>query len=377
MRVYLDHNSTTPVDERVLKRMAPFFSSTFGNPSSTHSFGAEAAHALEQARAAVGALVGAEPEHVTFCASATEATNTIIRGIQTGTVISSVVEHPATLESLEQARSRGAAIRLLEVDGTGMLDILELRDALEAGAALVTVLWANNETGVLFPVESIAQLCAQYEVPLHVDAVQAAGKVPIDITEWPIDYLSISSHKIFGPKGAAALVARPRSPFSPLIVGGGQEHGRRAGTENVPAIVGFGAAAQLASAELGSRMDAARELRDCLEGAVLEQCRLAWVNGHGSPRIGNTASIGFPGIDADALVSVLDTMGVAASTGSACHAHSTVPSHVIRAMTGSYERASETVRFSVSHLNTRAEIEFAATAVGHALQKLRSNGPLS
>lgn len=373
MRVFLDHNSTTPVDDRVLTRMVPFFGVAFGNPSSAHSFGAEAAKAIEKARTAVSALVNAEPDQVTFCASATESINTVIAGIQRGTIVSSAVEHAATLESLDRARSRGVSVTLLGVDAHGILDLNELRTTLERGAALVTLLWANNETGVLFPIESVAEICAAYAVPLHVDAVQAAGKLSINFGRHQIRYLSISSHKLFGPKGAAALISKDRLSLQPLIVGGGQERGQRAGTENVPAIVGFGAAAEFALEELGSRMDVVKRLRDRLEDTLLERCPSLWVNGRSSPRIANTSSVSFPGVDGDDLVSTLDALGIAAATGSACHSNSTEPSHVIRAMTGSYEKARQTVRFSVSHMNTRDEVDFAANSIIRATEMLRSS----
>lgn len=367
-RVFFDYNSTTPLDERVLAQMMPFFSSVFGNPSSAHAFGAEAADAVEGARERVATLVNSDANQVTFCGSATEAINTVIGSVESGTIVSSAVEHAATLQSLERAGSRGISTVNVGVDESGSLQLDTLKDVLKNGATLLTLMWANNETGVVFPIEAIAQLCREHDVLFHVDAVQAAGKVEIDFTRLPIDYLSISAHKIFGPKGAAALIAREPSTISPLLVGGGQERGYRAGTENVPAIVGFGFAAELAEREREVRMRASGQLRDQFEQMVLQRCPSAWVNGQSAARVANTANIGFPGIDGDTLVGVLDGMGVAASTGSACHASSMEPSHVIHAMTRSWEKARQSVRFSVSHRNTEDELHFAVNALIAAIE---------
>lgn len=231
-------------------------------------------------------------------------------------------------------------------------------------------MWANNETGVVFPVPQIAQLCADRGVPLHVDAVQAAGKLPIDLNELPIDYLTISAHKLFGPKGAGALIAAPRL-VKPFLQGGNQESGRRAGTENVPAIVGFGEASRLAALELRQRADRAASLRDRLEQVLVQSIEGCLINGSGQPRISNTTNLGFAGVDGDTLAGMLDATGIYVSTGSACSADTLTASHVVMAMTGSYERAGEAVRFSLSHLNTEDDIERTIAAVEEAVAFLR------
>ena len=374
MMVYLDHNSTTPLDQRVVDAMMPFLREDYGNPSSSHALGARAAAAIASARSHVGDLVGADPAAVTFCSSATEAINTVLSSIHKGSVITTDVEHAATLGAAERLEAAGVNVVRLPVDREGQLDLAQLRNALDSRPSLVSVLWANNETGAIFPVQEIAALCAQYGVPLHVDAVQAAGKLPIDLRSTPIDYLSVSAHKINGPKGVAALVINSRSMPRPLLVGGPQEHGRRAGTENVAGIVGFGAAALLAASERSDRERTAKRLRDALESSLCNTIERVSINARGSPRIFNTANVCFEGVDGDDLVTALDSVGVCISAGSACHAQATEPSHVIRAMTGSYDVARSSVRFSLSHTTTEADIEYAGRSVAAQVRALRSPG---
>jgi cysteine desulfurase len=234
-----------------------------------------------------------------------------------------------------------------------------LREAINDDTAVVSVMWANNETGVINPIEEIAEICRHRGIPFHCDAVQAAGKLPINLQRLELDYLSLSSHKIHGPKGVGALVIAPTSRFTPMLLGGHQENGRRGGTENVPAIVGFGRAATLAATEMNARATNVRTLRDRLEGMILSQIPGTVINGQGTDRLSNTTNIGFPGADSDTLVSLLDQNGVCVSSGSACLSDTVAPSHVILAMTGSYKSASEAIRFSLSHLNTLAEIDKA------------------
>jgi cysteine desulfurase len=370
MRVYMDYNSTTPVDPRVVSAMVECLRDNYGNPSSIHSLGAAAAAAMERARFQVAALANAEPEQVLFCSSATEAINTAVRGAGTGTLVMSCVEHAASLESAASQVKQGGRVTEIRVDTQGALDWDALERAIRQGPALVSVMWVNNETGVVFPIANIAQLCETNGVPLHVDAVQAAGKIDVDFSATPIDFLSISSHKIFGPKGAAALVARDAAQIRPLLVGGGQEKGLRGGTENVPGIVGFGEAASLAKEEKVSRVNHVRALRDRLEGR-LSEIRHTAVNGSGSTRVANTSNIAFAGVDSNDLMAVLDGMGVAVSNGSACHSRSLTPSHVVMAMTGSRELASESIRFSLSHLNTVEEVDYTCECVAAAIGKLR------
>jgi len=369
MRVYMDHNSTTPVDPRVVDSMVSVLRNNYGNPSSAHAVGATALASIDRARQQVATLVNAEPRQVVFCSSATESINTVVRGVGTGALVTSTVEHAATLETARQLAKRGATVTEIQVDTDGALDLSMLEEAVSQHPQLVSLMWVNNETGVVFPIAEVARICFAQGVPLHVDAVQAAGKLDIDFMNLPIAFLSISSHKIFGPKGIAALLVRDTDSVRPLLVGGGQETGLRAGTENVPGIVGFGEAAQLATSD-GSRMTYVAALRDHLEREILWQVPGTWANGAGSIRVANTSNIGFPGIDGDALVGVLNGMDIAVSNGSACHSQSLAPSHVLTAMTGSRELAGQSIRFSLSHLNTTEEVEHVVKSTKSALAML-------
>jgi cysteine desulfurase len=304
-RIYLDHNATTPSLPSVVDAMLPYLRGAFANPSSAHSGGHEARAAVEQARAHVATLVGSRPESVLFASSATEAINTAFASVcnrqpfTKGRIVVTAVEHAAVLECAELAGSHGHDVVRVRVDSSGQLDLDQLQNALTDDTLLVSAMWANNETGVIFPIAEVVRLCANRGVPIHVDAVQAAGKFPISLLDLDVDYVSISGHKIYGPKGAAALIAAEPATVRPLIVGGNQESGRRAGTENVPAIVGFGEAARLARIELDRRSIRSAHLRDRLENAILEQVSGSYCNGAGQPRLANTANIGFDGIDAD------------------------------------------------------------------------------
>lgn len=375
-RIYLDNNATTPVLPPVLEAMLPFFSEQFGNPSSAHIQGLEAREAIERARAQVAALVGCAMGNVVFTSSATEAINLAIysatgRGLNRGRLVTTSVEHSAVLNYCSALESDGFEIGEIGVDQDGRLNLDELETAVTPETRLVSVMWANNETGVKFPMQQISDLCQAKGVLLHVDAVQAVGKVPIDLQEIAIDYLSISSHKIYGPKGVGALIIDERAPFNPLHIGGQQEESRRGGTENVSGIVGFGAAANLARDELAQRATIVLRLRDRLEQTIIERVPGAYVNGARSDRIHNTTSIGFPGIDSDTLVATLDAEGICISAGSACLSDSILPSHVIMAMTHSYAKASEAVRFSLSHLNTQKEIDRTVEGLFSALHQVK------
>ena len=303
--IYLDHNSTAPVHPRVVEAMAEALKSLFGNPSSAHTAGATAAAAVERARAQVADLVGADPAEVTFCSSATEAINTVIRAAR-GVVVTTQVEHAATLRAVAlHARMGGDAVRL-PVDVNGLVSLDGLANELRSRpVALVSVIWVNNETGVIAPIEEIARICEDRGVALHVDAVQAAGRVPISLDTLPIDFLTISAHKIGGPKGIAAMINRQDRPLPALIVGGGQENGRRSGTENVPGIVGFGIAAELALRNLDATNERLAGLRGRLEDRL--KALLPWVgiNGGGASRVSNTSSLSFEGVSGDELAAYL------------------------------------------------------------------------
>lgn len=372
MRVYMDNNSTTQVDSRVVDAMVPCFRSNYGNPSSAHSVGAEAVAAVERARLQIADLLNAEPEQIVFCSSATEAINTVVQSVGAGNFVTSCVEHAATLESAATLVKHGATVTEIRVDSAGMLDWAMLEKAVAQRPKLLSLMWVNNETGILFPIAEVARLCEDSGVPLHVDAVQAAGKIDIDFTALPIAFLSISSHKIFGPKGVGALFVRDSAHLRPLLVGGGQERGLRGGTENVPGIVGFGEAARLAKAERIERVSHVADLRDYFERELIKMPN-ARVNGSRSPRVANTSNVTFSGIDSGDLVAVLDGMGIAVSNGSACHSKSLAPSHVLLAMTASREAASESLRFSLSHVNTFEEIDYVLKSLRSAIAILAAS----
>jgi cysteine desulfurase len=369
-QIYFDNNSTTPVEPQTLETMLPFLTADFGNPSSSHTFGLVAAKAISRARRQVADLVAAEPSQVLFCASATEAINWVL-GSQKRPMVTSAVEHAATLEVCQERMRIGLATHVLPVLQSGGLDLDQLERQISGEPCTVSLMWANNETGVIFPIEQIAAVCAAHGAFLHVDAVQAAGKVPIDFSRCPIDALVISSHKLFGPKGIAALIVKNPDHIPRLVLGGGQEGGMRAGTENVPAIVGFGSASERACTFRDERVRHVLVLRNHLEGRILYRVPNTWANGQASERLANTSNIGFDGIESETLAGVLDAAGIAVSTGSACHARSVEPSHVVRAMTGSYQKASQSLRFSLSHLNSIDEVDCVIEAVCSAVAKLR------
>jgi cysteine desulfurase len=369
MRVYMDNNSTTQVDSRVVDVMVPCFRANYGNPSSAHSAGAEAVASVERARLQIADLLNAEQEQIIFCSSATEAINTVLQGVGTGDIVTSCVEHAATLESAAKLAKHGASVNEIRVDSTGMLDWALLEKAVAQRPKLLSLMWVNNETGIVFPIQEVARLCEEFGVLLHVDAVQAAGKIDIDFAALPITFLSISSHKMFGPKGVGALLVRDTAHLRPLVFGGGQERGLRGGTENVPGIVGFGEAARLAKAERIARVSHVVGLRNYFERELLK-IRNARVNGGESPRVANTSNVEFAGVDSGDLVAVLDGMGIAVSNGSACHSKSLAPSHVLLAMTGSRDTASESLRFSMSHLNTFEEINYVLASLKSAIATL-------
>jgi cysteine desulfurase len=374
--IYLDNNATTPVLPCVIDAMLPFFGLSVGNPSSRHAAGVEAQAAIEDARVKVAQFVGASPSHILFTSSATEAINTAFhsalrsRSRRNSRIVITAVEHAAVTRCALATQESGVEVVQIPVHPSGELAFDQLAEAISDGACLVSVMWANNETGVIFPVPQIAQLCEDRGVPLHVDAVQAAGKMPIDLEQMQIDYLSISAHKLFGPKGVGALVASPRLVKN-LLHGGNQEDGRRGGTENVPAIVGFGEAARLADLEREQRSGKTALLRDRLENVLFQTIDDCYINGGSQPRIPNTTNVGFTGINGNVLADVLDASNIYVSTGSACNAGTLAPSHVVMSMTGSFERAAEAVRFSLSHFTTDAEIDRTIDVVQESIASLK------
>ncbi len=377
-RVYLDNNATTRVDPHVLEAMLPFFTEHFGNASSRHDFGETASAAVRAARARVQELIGAARDtEIVFTASGTEAGNTaILSALETqagrNEIITSQVEHPAILAVCEQLETTGrATIHRIPVDTEGRLDVEAYRSALGPNTACVSLMWANNETGVVFPVERFAALAHEAGALFHSDAVQAVGKIPIDIRNTPIDLLSFSAHKLHGPKGIGALYVRKGVPLEPLIRGGRQERGRRAGTENVPAIVGFGKAAEAAGRSLRNDMPRVKSLRDTLERRLLTSIGEASVIGDRANRVPTTLNIAFAYLESDPILVLLNKRGIAASSGSACASGSMEPSHVLRAMKVPYTSAHGAVRFSLSRENTAADIDRVMDVMPGIIAKLR------
>lgn len=374
--IYLDNNATTKPLPAVQAEMLEYLATKWANPSSAHSFGLEAKAGVDRARRAIADLVGTESGMVVFTGSATEANNTAILSAVRARpsrrqIVACATEHSAVLAMGQALEADGCKLVLVKPMATGIVNLAELSEVINPETALVSVMWANNETGVINPVAEIAALCRARAVPFHCDAVQAAGKIPIDLRSMPVDYLTLSAHKLHGPKGIGALVVASQAPFSPMHFGGHQENGRRGGTENVPAIMGFAKAASLALTDIATRASRVRELRDRLEQGILEAVAETVVYGMNAPRLPNTTNIGFNGIDSDTLVSLLDQRGICVSSGSACMSDSVAPSHVILAMTGSFQRASEAIRFSLSYLNSSEEIERAIAAVKDAVTYLR------
>lgn len=376
--VYLDNNATTRVDPAVVEAMLPFFTEHFGNPSSAHGFGAPVREALKHAREAVAALVGAAyPDEILFTSGGTESDNAAIRaGLaarpERNEVVVSAVEHPAVLACLKQLEASGRIkVHRIPVMRCGCLDRDRFRAALSDRVALVTIMWANNETGVVFPVEALAEDANAVGALFHTDAVQAAGREPIDVKRGLIDLLSVSSHKVHGPKGVGALYVRRGVRFTPLVLGGKQERARRGGTENVPGLVGFGKAAEIAAGRLLGDAARMRALRDRLEAGLLRSIRDAAVLGAASPRLPNTSALSFGGVEAEAVASMLAREGIAVSTGAACSAGSSAPSHVLQAMGVSDDGA---VRFSLARDSDDDDIDRALRATADIVARLRQ-GP--
>jgi len=373
--IYLDNNATTPTDPRVREAMLPFLGENFGNPSSPHAAGRTAREAVVKARAQVAAMLGASADSVVFTGGGTESITTAIRGAlaaQPGKrhIVTSSIEHSATKNLCEQLAREGCEVTWLRVGAGGRPDLAEYAAALREDTALVSVIWANNETGVLFPVEEMARLADERRIVFHVDAVQAAGKIPVDLARVPVHLLSLSAHKFHGPKGAGALLVRPGLGLPPLLRGGGQESGRRAGTENVPGIVGLGVAAELARAALPVEMPRVAALRDAFETGV--RARFPGARFHGDPdhRLPNTTNFALPGCEAQGLLAGLDRLGVACSVGSACTSGEVDASHVLRAMGVGDDEARSSLRFSFSRMNAADEVPAALAALEQAATRL-------
>jgi cysteine desulfurase len=378
-RVYLDNNATTPVLPDVLEAMRPYFGEHFGNASSIHHYGQETRAAVERARESIAALFGCRPAEVVFTSGGTEADNLAIAGlVRDGDhVISSTIEHHAVLNSCKRLQERGIEVTYLPVDGRCLVDPDDVRRALRPNTKLVSIMMANNETGVLQPVSQIGKVCAEADIYFHTDAVQAASKVPIKVKEIGCDLLSISGHKFHGPQGVGALYVRKGTTLEPLFYGGNHERSRRAGTENVPGIVGLGKAAELAlkGFENGDDQEIAA-LREKLESSILRKVEAAGVNGKGAPRVPNTSNIYFDYIEGEALIISLDLKGLAVSTGAACSSGAIEPSHVLTAMGLRADRARASIRFSLGKQNTADDVDFAIQLVPTSVARLRELSPL-
>ena len=370
---YLDANATTPPDPEVVGAMLPWLTEHYGNPSASHAAGRESKRALEKARRQVATLIGATAEEIVFTSGATESINTVILFAQREwperpLLIISAVEHAAVIESAGRWEALGGRVKRVPVDDHGIVKLEALQSALEPGlTALVSVIWANNETGVISPMAESVAMAHASGAPVHADAVQMVGKLPVDIGAVPLDYLSLSAHKMHGVKGCGALFVSRRAPFHPLLIGGGQESGRRSGTENMPGIVAMGKAAELAQNDYAPDLAA---LRDGFEQRLSAGWPDAVIHGRQAPRLPNTTSICLPGVDAAALLILLDQRGIACSGGSACHTLSLHPSHVLAAMGYDASHAASTLRFSFSRMNTRDEVSAAAEAVIHSARHI-------
>lgn len=374
--IYLDNNSTTPLLPEAWEAMQPYFLTSWGNPSSSYRFGAQVKSGVEDAREQVASLIGAEADEVLFTSSATESNNSGIGAALKASpgkrhIVTSSIEHSAVLNYCKNAEQRGYKVTYLKVGLSGAVNIDELTQVITKDTAVVTIMWANNETGVINPVGKIAEVCKDRGVLFHCDAAQAVGKVKVDLSELQISYLTISAHKMYGPKGIGALFIKKGTPFEAMVIGGRQENGRRGGTENVPAIIGFGKAAEVAQVQLGKRNESVSRLRDVLESRIKDEIPSLKIYGQNSERLPNTSNIGFAGIDADSMVAYLDSQGICVSSGSACLAQALAPSHVIQAMTQSNAKAKEVVRFSLSHKNTEKEINEVSKKVIEGVSRLK------
>ena len=378
--VYTDNNATTMVAPEVVEAMLPFFSQLYGNASSMHFFGGQIKRHVDEARAKVAALINADPAEIIFTSCGTESDNAAIRGILAAQpekrhIITSRVEHPAVKNVFQHLGKNGYRVSEISVDRLGRIDLDELREKLDHETALVSIMWANNETGVIFPIHEIAELVKSRGAIFHTDAVQAAGKISIDLHKTPVDLLSISGHKLHAPKGIGVLYLRKGVHCVPFMMGGHQESGRRAGTENVPYIVGLGRACELAHEFMSVEQREVARLRDLLESELTEKAIDATVNGDTDHRLPNTANISFKYIEGESILMLLSEVGIAASSGSACTSGSLEPSHVLRAMGIPFTRVHGSVRFSLSRYNTQEDMHFIVQHMLRIEKRLRDISP--
>lgn len=378
-QIYLDNNATTMCAPEVVDAMRPHWTERYANPSSMHSFGGNVRHEVDAARAQVAELLGARPSEIVFTSGGSEGDNLAIRGTlealggEKRHVVTTRVEHPAVRGLCRHLQKMGYRLTELPVDGDGALDLDQLARAITPDTAIVSVMWANNETGVIFPIEEIARICRSRRVVLHTDAVQAAGKLPIDVSRLPVDMLSISGHKLHGPKGIGALYVRRGTKLVPLIIGGHQEGGKRAGTENVTGIVGMGKACELARRYLTEEFGYVRALRNRLQEGIVARCKGVRINGKN--RLPNTLNVSFEFVEGEAILLMMDELGISASSGSACASGSLEPSHVMRAMGVPFTAAHGSIRFSLSRYNTEEEVDHVVSHLPGIIDRLREMSP--
>ena len=381
--IYMDNNATTRIAPEVLDAMMPYLRDYYGNPSSMHTFGGQVGRAVARAREQVADLLGAAPEEIVFTSCGTESDSTaILSALQTypekNHVVTTRVEHPAVknlCENLELFTGRKYHTTRLHVHSDGTLDVQRFRDSLTDETVIASAMWANNETGVLFPVEEMARITRERGILFHTDAVQAVGKIPLNLRDSAIDFLSISGHKLHAPKGVGVLYVRKGTPFVPFMNGGHQERGRRGGTENVASIIGLGRACELAAAKMAEENSRVRALRDKLEHGLLTSVPKALLNGHPELRLPNTANISFEYVEGEAILLHMNQLNICASSGSACTSGSLEPSHVLRAMGVPFTAAHGSIRFSLSVYNTEEEIDFVLAHMPPIIEKLRALSP--
>jgi len=381
--IYMDNNATTRIAPEVLDAMMPYLTEYYGNPSSMHTFGGQVGQAINQARKATADLIGALPDEIVFTSCGTESDSTaILSALQTfpekNHVVTTRVEHPAVknlCDNLEIFTGRKYHTTRLHVEADGTLDLQRYKDSLTEDTAIVSVMWANNETGVIFPVEEMAAIAKERGILFHTDAVQAVGKIPINLKETAIDFLSLSGHKLHAPKGVGVLYVRKRTPFVPFLNGGHQEKGRRGGTENVASISGLGKACELAAASMVEENTRVRAMRDKLEKGLLASIPKALLNGHPEQRLPNTANVSFEYVEGEAILLHMNQYNICASSGSACTSGSLEPSHVLRAMGVPFTAAHGSIRFSLSIYNTEDEVDFVLEKMPAIIAKLRAMSP--
>ncbi len=376
-RIYMDHSATTPVAPEVLEAMLPYFSEKFGNASSLHSFGLEAKEALEESREKVAGLLGAKPEEIIFTSGGTESDNLALKGIarknqKSGKhIITTQVEHPAILECCRRLEKEGFEVTYLPVTNEGLVEIATLESAIRSDTILISVMHANNEVGTIQPLEAIGRLAAEKDIYLHTDAVQSVGKIPTDVNKLGVDLLSLSAHKLYGPKGVGALYIRKGTRLESIIQGGGHEHGLRSGTENIAGIVGMARAAELGRETMSTEAERLTRLRDRLAELVLLKVKEAWINGTMKERLPGNLNFGFKYVEGESLLLFLDSIGINVSTGSACSSHKLEPSHVLLSLGLKPEECHGSLRITLGRSNTMEEVDYVALGIARAVERFR------